>query len=87
MKTVVSNCKSVEEASKLLAQHSRPCGDNISVDALSKTTETTWKIICFNCDKVGHISRKWKEKKVMCSKCAKVGHLERFYRKKYQKNV
>lgn len=78
VRPVVSTSNSLDDIAELLASISPPdIASTVSVTSAEprRPTAVSRHLICFNCDRPGHTTRRCQAKRAVCSLCGKFWHL------------
>ena len=69
---------SVDELTRIMAVMGRPSDSAVAAASVDVVQRTKSRIVCYNCDKEGHVSRRCRQQRVVCDQCGTSGHLKKF---------
>ena len=85
LRPVAAEIKEVDALASFLVSVNRPT-ENLTA-AVSKEYYSRSTMVCYNCGKQGHTSRRCRSRRSTCSLCEKIGHLDKFCRGSKEKNL
>lgn len=81
VRPVASTSNSLDDIAELLASVSPPeiiaSTVNVTAAESGRPTAASRRLICFNCDRPGHTTRRCQAKRAVCSSCGKFWHLSK----------